>query len=66
MRLNVPLIRQKNRFSCGIISTYMVLKYKGYDIELEKLFDTIPYGKKRGDKMRLPVISKYLKFIRIR
>jgi len=48
MRLNVPLVRQKNKFSCGIISTYMVLKYKGYDIELEKLFDIIPYGKRRG------------------
>jgi hypothetical protein len=26
----------------------MVLKYKGYDIELKKLFDVIPYGRRRG------------------
>jgi ABC-type bacteriocin/lantibiotic exporter with double-glycine peptidase domain len=26
----------------------MVLKYKGYSIELERLFDTIPHGEKRG------------------
>jgi ABC-type bacteriocin/lantibiotic exporter with double-glycine peptidase domain len=48
MRLNVPLITQKSKFSCGIVSTYMVLKYKGYDIELKKLFDVIPYGRRRG------------------
>jgi ABC-type bacteriocin/lantibiotic exporter with double-glycine peptidase domain len=46
VRLNVPLITQKSKFSCGIISTYMVLKYKGYDIELKKLFDVIPYGRR--------------------
>jgi ABC-type bacteriocin/lantibiotic exporter with double-glycine peptidase domain len=48
MRLNVPLITQKSKFSCGIVSTYMVLKYKGYDIKLKKLFDVIPYGRRRG------------------
>jgi ABC-type bacteriocin/lantibiotic exporter with double-glycine peptidase domain len=48
MRLNVPLITQENKFSCGIISTYMVIRYKGYEIELRKLFNTIPYDKKRG------------------
>jgi uncharacterized protein YvpB len=50
MRLNVPLITQKNKFSCGIISTYMVIRYKGYEIGLRKLFNTIPYDKKKRNR----------------
>jgi hypothetical protein len=46
MKLNVPVVKQKSSFSCGIISTYMAIKHKGYNIELKKLFENIPYSKK--------------------